>query len=221
LNRLSVFNFYDLNTTFCNTIFLGVNLAENDENKDQYRKEELRGIFVLGLLAVLVTFRFAQTTESIMFSFGQASFDLVPILDITIAFWSLYAFFMVIGFSDYEVGKNLAEYFRSASKAFLIINFILLGFFALVIYNDAYPDRWYWLVGILVIAIVGRVIRRVRKIEGFNFRQILANLKKKPTIDLWEMFDQAFPIFIGFSTILTVSVTLIMIYSIVKAIRKE
>ena len=202
--------------------------------KEPYRKEELRGIFVLGLLAVLGSFRFAQTTDSLMFSLGQASFNLIPILDITIALWSLYAFFMVIGFSDYELGKNIAEAFQNISKAFLIINFLILGFFGLVIYNDAYPNRWYWVGGIFLLLIFGRIIRRIRKTENINFRQVLRNLKEQTKSDFWDTFDQIIVIFIGASVILTLviidsqviygfiaSSALIIVYSITKAIKKE
>ena len=104
-------------------------LADAECKKEEFRKEELRGIFALGLLAVLVSFRYAQGHDTIMFNFGAGSFDLVPMLDITIALWSLYAFFMVIGLSVDELPKSITEAFRSTSKAFFVNKLHTIGIF--------------------------------------------------------------------------------------------
>ena len=47
-----------------------------------YKREELRGIFALGLLAVLVVIRFQN--EKLMVTIGQSSFDFIPVINITI-----------------------------------------------------------------------------------------------------------------------------------------
>ena len=55
------------------------------------RKEEIRGLFVLGLLAVLASIRIQQPVLNIVLN--DRSYNVSPFLDITIFFGSAYAFF--------------------------------------------------------------------------------------------------------------------------------
>jgi len=100
------------------------------KSSDDTRKEEIRGLFVLGLLAVLSSIRI-QNNEMIV-GIGQASFNIIPWIDITIVLWSFYAFFMVLGLSEDLIGKSISSSFREVSKTFLGLNYVLLVFLSLL-----------------------------------------------------------------------------------------
>ena len=67
---------------------MGKNLTEINSKKEKER-EELRGLFILGLLAVLITTKFQN--EKLMVTIGQFSTDLIPLINITITLWLFYA----------------------------------------------------------------------------------------------------------------------------------
>ena len=100
------------------------------------RHEELRGIFVLGLLAVLVVIRYQN--KQLMVQIGQSSFDFIPLINLTIILWSAYAFFMVFGVSSDVVGKNLAETFQRISIFCLRLDFMWLALIGTVYFFFGY-----------------------------------------------------------------------------------
>ena len=117
---------------------------------DDFRKEELRGLFVLGLLAVFASVRVQYS--SFMVQFGQLSLDIIPLLNIIIILWSLYAFFMVLGLSEDVIGKTAASVFRQNSKTFLLYNFLLLAVLIGIFGVVGFPHIIY-LLGFIVILI--------------------------------------------------------------------
>jgi len=70
-----------------------MSVLDHSQLNTKLRREELRGLFTLGLLAILVVVRFQ--TEHLMVKIGQSSLALIPFINFTIVTWSLYAFFMV------------------------------------------------------------------------------------------------------------------------------
>jgi len=111
------------------------------------KNEEIRGLFVLGLLAVLTSVRVQYSKMSV--TIGQSSFDVVVFFDLTIVFWSLYAFFMVFGLSEDMLGKTIAEACRSAATAFLQFNFMALSLLGLLFAYYVYPTRMPWFLALL------------------------------------------------------------------------
>jgi len=96
------------------------------EEREETRNEEVRGLFVLGLLAALVSLRFQS--KEMPFSTGQFSGDVTLFLDATIVFWSLYAFFTVLGLSKEMIGE-WATTFRELAQVSLFLTYVFLGFF--------------------------------------------------------------------------------------------
>lgn len=84
------------------------------EQSSDIKKEEIRGLFVLGLLAVLASVRLQY--NSLMVNIGQGSFNLLVFFDFTIVFWSLYAVFMVFGLSADMLGKTSWRMYRHCAK---------------------------------------------------------------------------------------------------------
>jgi len=122
-----------------------------NESSNQNRKEEIRGLFVLGLLAVLSAIRI-QHTEMIV-EIGQTSIDIIPWINITIVLWSLYAFFMVLGLSEDLIGESISSSFRGTSKVFLGLNYALLIFFSLLVFvSGFFPRLPYVLVLLFALA---------------------------------------------------------------------
>jgi hypothetical protein len=79
----------------------------SSEHSRETKKEEIRGIFVLGLLAVLASVRVQYST--MMVNIGRSSFEAIVFLDFTIVLWSFYALFMVFGLSEDMIGKTVAR----------------------------------------------------------------------------------------------------------------
>jgi hypothetical protein len=117
-------------------------MNESEEARD--RREELRGIFTLGLLAVLVAIKLQNKT--LMVTVGKTRVDIIPLINVTIIFWSLFAFFMILGLSRDVIGKTLAGVFRTLSKAFLLIYFGLTAIFGTVYFTSGYPTRSFWVL---------------------------------------------------------------------------
>lgn len=128
---------------------------------EYHGREEIRGLFVLGLLAVLSSIRVQH--EEIWVTIGQASFNIIPWLDITITLWSLYAFFMVVGLSGDIIGETTSEISRELSKVFLQFNFVILGLLSSMLAYLAFPTRLPWALVLLSILILYVVIKRLKR----------------------------------------------------------
>lgn len=161
------------------------------------RREEVRGLFVLGLLAVLVVVRFQS--EKLMVPIGESSFDLMPLMDITIILLSLYAFFMVLGISDDVIGKTLAEWFRNISKLFLRLDFILTGFLGTLYFILGYSTRALWIIGFIGTVSVIAVLLSLRKMK-------LKEIRKKYNVTKLDFLS------IVFSLILAISASGLLLY---------
>lgn len=131
------------------------------KSSNDTRKEEIRGLFVLGLLAVLSSIRI-QNSEMIV-EIGQASFNIIFWIDITIVLWSLYAFFMVLGLSEDLVGKPISSSFREMSKVFLGLNYTLLIFFSLLVFILGFLPRLPYALSLILALICYVIITKLRK----------------------------------------------------------
>ena len=127
----------------------------------ELKKEEVRALFVLGLLAVLVTMRIQ--VKEMNLTVDNTQLNIFPFLDITLATWSLYAFFMVIGWSEDIVGKGFAESFRETAKAMLYASYVLQTFLLVVFGFIIYPTGMPWALSLLVLVVVGGLLTKMRK----------------------------------------------------------
>lgn len=151
-------------------------MSKKKSSNAGFRKEEIRGLFVLGLLAVLSSIRVQN--ETMMVSIGQISINIIPFLDITIILWSFYAFFMVFGLSEDMIGRTASNVFREAAKAFLYFNFLILAFLSLLLGYFGYPTRLPWALGLLSILILYALVVKLREIRRrksikFNLKEII------------------------------------------------
>ena len=158
----------------------------NESEKADYKREELRGLFTLGLLAVLVAIRFQN--EKLMVTVGQISFDIIPWINITIGLWAFYAFFMVLGLSDDVVGKTLAETFKHFSKLFLQIYFVWSGFLGTLYFILGFPTRSLWILGLIGFSFLFVILLSLRKIKFRSLKEIW----KKSKITKLDLLERAF-----------------------------
>jgi hypothetical protein len=126
------------------------------ENK-RMRREEIRGIFTLGLMAILITLRVSQheITLEIM---GQV-YIFTEIIDVTLICWGIYAFAMMIWLSPEIFPKNVCDFSYMMGILFLLLSFILYYLTAFVI-TFTLPSYWkivslFLLVLPLYIAVQG------------------------------------------------------------------
>lgn len=158
--------------------FSRVQDRERIKETEVSRNEEIRAIFIFGLLAIFAYVKSQYPT--LMLVYPNGSFDLIPIINILIILWSLYAFFMVLGLSTDSLGKS-ASIFRDISTAFLQYSYFVLGLFVFLFGFTIYGSRFFLtlllIVAIFAISIVlyldGRP-KRENKLLSFN----LSDLKK-------------------------------------------
>lgn len=149
-------------------------MTKKESTSTHFKGEELRGLFVLGLLAVLASIK-VQSNE-IMVTVGQLTFNIIPFLDITIILWSFYAFFMVLGLSGDILGETTSKMFIETSKMFLQFNFIALAFLSLVLGYAAYPTRLPYALGLLSIFVFYAIAKKLNEFSKKKPRKL--NLKK-------------------------------------------
>jgi len=135
---------------------------------DNQKVEEIRGLFVLGLLAVMIVIRYQNPKLPV--TIGAISFDLTPFLNTTIILWSLYAFTMVLGLSSDIIGKGLADTFKGVARIFLLLDFVLLGLFSTLLGYLAFPTRLPWIFGLIVIILLFGVGIRLNSLRGKHFQ---------------------------------------------------
>jgi len=129
-----------------------------DESEDESEKptsiylgrEEIRGLFTLGLLAVITTIRIQYQNREITIPINGTQYVVTPFFDAMIILWSLYAFFMVLGMSDDIIGEKTCKGFRRISRYYLYISFLILGLMAVAFYYSIYPLQ---AIGLSVFAI--------------------------------------------------------------------
>jgi hypothetical protein len=93
--------------------------------------EEVRGIFVLGLIAVIATVRYA-VGNSYNVPLGSIYIDIVPVLNIILFTWSAYAFLVVLGLSITQFSQVVLGYARILLVLGLALTLIVFGIYCLV-----------------------------------------------------------------------------------------
>jgi hypothetical protein len=135
---------------------------------DDIKREELRGLFTLSLLALLIVIRTNAsqfgiqntltkfTTPSLPFVIGM---NFLGLLDVAIFLWVFYAGLMVLGFSDDLIhSSKIRKDLRTLGLICLVGGPILIGVLFFVtafslILGSFYPQSVYVMV-ILLIALI-------------------------------------------------------------------
>ena len=103
---------------------------------------------------------------------------MIPVIDIVIILWSLYAFFMVLGLSKDTIGKS-AIIFRDASKVFLQYSFMILGVFMVLFGFLIYGFRLIFVLFIVVTTlIIGLYVHLSKRTKRSHERLSLKCIKE-------------------------------------------
>ena len=131
----------------------GEMLSESNKKIKKDRREEIRGLFTIGILAILMSYRLQD--KELEFTYLEKSFNLTFLIDITIVLWVLYGICMIFSFSDDIFGegfiiifKNLGKYFMTLSLAFFIIISIIFSL-------NIYPNRTQIFIDLLFLFLIG------------------------------------------------------------------
>ncbi len=93
-------------------------------------KEEIRGFFTLGLMAVLAAYRSVIGPGKVKILLVDT--EIAPLIDALIILWGIYAAMMIIGVSTDFFSEQRCQDFRNAARFSLMLSFMILiivGFF--------------------------------------------------------------------------------------------
>ncbi len=136
-------------------------------------REEIRGLFTLGLLAVVVAVRI-QYTDGIILYYDGAPYSVTHFFDWMIVLWSFYAFFMILGTSDDLIGKSGSKLFKKYSIYYLHISFIILGIMAVSFYYSINPLQTTGLSIFVLVILSYWLIKKVYlKVKPIHKRGLL------------------------------------------------
>jgi len=106
-----------------------------DNNQGFSRREELRGLFIFGVLASLLAGREYYTAVKI--PFGTVEIDAVFFADLILLLWGTYAFFMALSISD-DVLPNflrpLSKIFATVASVFLMMGIIIITYLGVLFF---------------------------------------------------------------------------------------
>lgn len=131
-------------------------MSESEENR--WRKEELRGIFTLGLMAILVALRISQPEITLQIA-GQ-DIIVTEVIDFTLVLWGAYAIAMVISLSTEIIPENMCRFSYGLGLGFLFMSFAMYYLVALVLVLFILPYYWNVVAYFLLIAPVFYVALR-------------------------------------------------------------
>jgi hypothetical protein len=143
------------------------------EEEKSVEREQAIGLFTLGLMAVLVVYRFSNTSDYPIPLIGMTLSNTFvnAIIDITVFLWGLYAFLMVfcLAMDYYMKLKDLAH-------LFLIISFSVYIFFTLIILA-ASPYKYIILLFLVAGVIIYVVLLLIKKKIHFPKELQIKNIK--------------------------------------------
>lgn len=152
-------------------------MSGNYTSNSPSRIEEVRGLFVLGLLAVVASIRI-QNTEIIL-AFNGDGFNVTIFLDVMIFLWSFYAFFMVLGQSTDMFEEKISSAFKQTSRQLLMLSFIILTILGSALFYDMYPTRAPWVLPFIVLGLGYYIVKKAYR--------IVVNSRKKLSSDEFEL----------------------------------
>lgn len=179
-------------------------MSERYYTNIDFRREELRGLFALGLLAIVATIRIQN--PQIIWVIDETTHDVTGFFDVTLVLWSFYAFFMVLGLSKDIIGVKASKTFLSLSTQYLYFSYVLLGLLAGGLFYSIYPTRAPWVFLFLFLALMYFIIKRIflwaRKLPRkwkpikqsfvYNAKQFLRQIKKTAYQFLYSGFIVCF-----------------------------
>jgi hypothetical protein len=151
-------------------------MSKQENKLSDERREELRGLFTLGLMAVLITLRVTQT-EITFYLLGQV-YIMTGIIDAALMLWGLYAFLMVIWLSNDWLPKKICIIAYAFGTSMLILSFALF-YFTLIAIFSVISMPWHLITYLLLIPLfylLAKGIIQAIKALRLSFKAIFNSL---------------------------------------------
>lgn len=145
-------------------------MTDKKIDSEEMRREEIRGLFTLGLMAVLVAARLSFNSEGVI-KWGM--FQNVPVtgmIDTILIAWGLYAFFMVFGFSTHAFSLETCKKLRDLGRACLFLSLALLILFIVIIAIENLTVSFYLTIIIAIVFALSRIYDKIR--QKFRFSRL-------------------------------------------------
>jgi len=136
---------------------------EGSDLKDDMKREELRGLFTLGLMAVLITLRLNLKPEYTLQIWEFRGIPFVSIMDIILTTWGLYAFFMVFSYSPDIFSIKTCKKFKALGQLCLQLSVALITIMGIGIALTNPIPSLYILGLLIVVFIFSKIYKRVKK----------------------------------------------------------
>lgn len=138
-------------------------MSRHHMSREDFRREEIRALFTLGLIAIFITLRYTSGLPTIIQASPFSNIPIHLILDVFILTWGLYAFFMVFASSGEILPKSFCDMCRVIAKNCLYLSFIFLIFVAIFLALANIYIVILVLMGACVIYLVGRRVAKCRR----------------------------------------------------------
>lgn len=145
------------------------------EKEEEWRREELRGLFTLGLMAILVTLRIGQ--HEIVFPIMGQNYIFTGVIDFTLACWGVYAFLMIVSFSTDFFSERVCRVSYAIGLSFLVVT-LLIYYLVVMVIAFTLPYHWNLLGYLLYIPILYVAVKAVAR--GIRFLIKMTAKGKKP-----------------------------------------
>jgi len=135
-----------------------------EEKSEGYKIHELRGLYVLGVIAVLATIRFSVgENQIVMYIFG-ISVNLLTYIDPILVFWSFYAIMMVFGLSKDIIGDPVSKAIIEGSRTILALSlYLLAGLFVITIFGIFWNHLIFWcILFLLFLLFTPAIYKKIR-----------------------------------------------------------
>jgi len=143
---------------------------EEEENKIRKDREQNRGLFAIGLLAVLISFRLSPDPLIFM------GMDISVFIDLNIFFWIIYGFSMLISFSDDFIEKGIRDFFYTTGSMFLLYSNALFILLSIVFSLSLHPERAELSIKliytILFVLLFLNIIKAIKKYWNYDKEKI-------------------------------------------------
>jgi len=148
------------------------------EKLADWQREEVRGLFTLGLMAILITLRVTQTEITINL-FGH-SYIITEIIDITLVCWGIYAFLIVVWLSSDWLPKRWCDLSYVVGTSMLLWSFLLFYITGIALFSTL-PLPWHLITYPLLIPSLYLAIKAISKgihIIIWGLRFLISYLKR-------------------------------------------
>jgi len=153
---------------------------EEDNVNQNMKREEIRGLFTLGLMAILVTLRL-NLPYNYAITIGELkNYQVCPTIDSVLVTWGLYAFFMIFAYSSDLFSPKTCNRIKKIGQACLGASILILSLVAILVIAVNIKTSFYIGLYIAFVYLVWEIYSAHEKIYDKmkkNYNKIKKKLK--------------------------------------------